>query len=560
MDSQRHFFLIIFALSCLALWFNWNSYEYKKLMTSVSSSANNVGLPTTPSFIDEVQIPQLTPQSSTLPISPAAPTTQTIIPPSTNKASWVKVDTPLYRVWISPQGMNLVKVELKKHLADDGKGDLVMMDSEGTYQYSVRTGLISDLTKPPNHLTTFKFDQQNYQLTDEKELVVSAIAEGDNGIVVTKSWVFYPDRYEITQRQRIENRSINPIQVSPYYLLTHNDHAPAGNNFAFSTFQGPAYYTNDRKYNKVTWSDVNKSPDKFRFSDNNGWVAMVQHYFVSAWILPKAMPREFFVHAENQPNLYSAGLVGQALAIPAGGQGETTANLYVGPQDQKTLSQLSDGLELVVDYGFLTIIAKPVFALMLWIHSVVGNWGWTIVLLTLVIKTVFFPLSAASYKSMAKMRKLTPKMIQLREMYANDKQKQQQELIKLYQTEKVNPLSGCLPIFVQIPVFLALYWVLLGSVEMRSAPWLGWITDLAKPDPYFILPAIMAVSMFIQTKLNPPPPDPLQAKMMTIMPIVFSVFFFFFPSGLVLYWVVNNVISIAQQQYNNKKYGEKTTH
>jgi YidC/Oxa1 family membrane protein insertase len=310
-----------------------------------------------------------------------------------------------------------------------------------------------------------------------------------------------------------------------------------------STFTGAAIYTDQEKFKKVEFKDFgakSKHPDKA----DNGWVALVQHYFFSAW-LPANGEREYFTRQLGN-DLHAAGVIvpfaGAALSVP----------LYAGPQEQDKLEQIAPGLELVVDYGWLTFIAAPMFWVLEWIYKLVGNWGWAIILLTVLIKAIFFPLSAASYKSMAKMRVLTPKLMKLKETYADDRARMNQEMMELYKREKVNPLGGCLPILVQIPVFIALYWVLLGTVEMRGAPWLGWIADLSAKDPYYVLPLIMGVTMFVQTKLNPAPPDPMQAKLMLWMPVIFTGMFLFFPAGLVLYWTVNNALSIAQQWQCNR--------
>ena len=326
-----------------------------------------------------------------------------------------------------------------------------------------------------------------------------------------------------------------------------------------STYTGPAEYTEQDKYQKISFSDIEKGKAKFNALADNGWMAMVQHYFVSAWIPEEKVQREFYAEkldAGSNPTVR----VGIKTIVPVAAPGSTVNNsvsLYAGPQIQSVLDQLAkpaaeggigaQGLPLVVDYGWLTIVAAPIFWCLEFIHNIVGNWGWAIVLLTICIKALFFPLSAASYKSMAKMKAITPRMTALRERCGDDKQKLNMEMMNLYKTEKINPLGGCLPILVQIPVFIALYWALLGAVEMRGAPWVLWIKDLSSQDPYYVLPIIMILTMVIQTKLNPTPPDPIQAKITKYMPFIFGGMFFFFPSGLVLYWVVNNVLSIAQQ-------------
>jgi YidC/Oxa1 family membrane protein insertase len=321
------------------------------------------------------------------------------------------------------------------------------------------------------------------------------------------------------------------------------------------TFTGVAVYTDKEKFQKLTFEDIAKSKTPYPKSSNDGWIAVLQHYFFSAWLPKNGTPREFYTRKLDE-NLYSAGVIVPAGSIAAGAQGMTTVPLYVGPQEQEKLAKIAPGLDLTIDYGWLTVIAVPLFVILAWLEGWVGNWGVAIIILTIIIKALFYPLSAASYRSMAKMRVLAPKLQKLKDQYGQDRQRLQQAMMELYKTEKINPLGGCMPIVVQIPVFIALYWVLLASVELRQAPFMLWINDLAAPDTLFgvwfgmpigLLPILMAATMWIQTMLNPEPPDPVQAKVMKIMPIVFSIFFFFFPAGLVLYWLVNNVLSIAQQ-------------
>jgi YidC/Oxa1 family membrane protein insertase len=328
------------------------------------------------------------------------------------------------------------------------------------------------------------------------------------------------------------------------------------------SFIAPTFYTSENHYHKYEFKKIEK--DAEAHADNpfkpvnqatgskDGWVAISQHFFVSAFVPQDKLPRDIFTKKEGD-NLYSVGVVQPLGTLAPGASVTNNARLYSGPQDTDTLKNVTEGLDLVKDYGWLAIVARPMWAAMAAIHSVVGNWGWTIIAFTVAIKLLFFPLSAASFRSMAKMKTVTPKMTAIRERYKGDPQKMNQAMMELYKTEKINPLGGCLPILVQMPVFIALYWVLNASVEMRGAPWALWITDLTQHDPWAILPILYAISMYITTRLNPQPADPVQAKMMMFMPIAFSVMFFFFPSGLVLYWVVNNLLSIAQQWVITKK-------
>jgi YidC/Oxa1 family membrane protein insertase len=320
------------------------------------------------------------------------------------------------------------------------------------------------------------------------------------------------------------------------------------------TYTGAAVYTEKEKFQKVAFGDMDKGKMPYPKNSNDGWVAMLQHYFLSAWLPKNGTPREFYTR-KLDGGLYAAGVILPAGTIEPGKSTTVAVPLYAGPQEPNKLAKLAPGLELTVEYGWLTILAVPLFWVRSWFHRWVGNWGVAIILLTVVIKLLFYPLSEASYRSMAKMRVLAPKLQKLKDQYANDRQRLQQAMMELYKTEKINPLGGCLPIVVQIPVFIALYWVLLASVELRHAPFALWIVDLSAPDPWYVLPVLMGATMIIQTRLNPEPPDPVQAKVMKIMPIAFSVFFFFFPAGLVLYWLVNNVLSIAQQWNINRVLG-----
>jgi YidC/Oxa1 family membrane protein insertase len=328
----------------------------------------------------------------------------------------------------------------------------------------------------------------------------------------------------------------------------------SGSSF-YSTFTGPAVYTAAKKYHKIDFADIDKNKVDIDKEADNGWVAMVQHYFASAWILPDGIKRELFVRKLEGTSNYAVGMIAPVAAVPAGQAKAIDAKFFVGPEDERMLERVATDLDLVKDYGWLTIIAKPLYRLLSWLHSFIGNWGWSIMALVLTIKIAFYWLQAKGYESMAKMKAINPKVMAMRERYKDDPQKMQQEMMRIYKEEKVNPMGGCFPIMIQIPVFIALYWVLLASVEMRGAPWILWIKDLSTPDPYFILPVVMTLTTLLQTALNPAPPDPVQAKMMWFMPLAFSVMFFFFPAGLVLYWITNNVLSIAQQWLINKRMG-----
>ena len=368
-----------------------------------------------------------------------------------------------------------------------------------------------------------------------------------NGVKLVKTYTFKKGSYSIDMTHQVVNNSAVAINPSVYMRIVRDSGKLEGESRFYGTFTGPAVYNEqEHKIETLTFDKIEKGSVIQIDKSDSGWFAMIQHYFVSGIIPQDKLQRELFAKKLDN-NLVAVGSLVTLNPLAAGATESVSAQIYSGPLVTSILEKVAPRFELTKDYGWTSIVARPVFWLMDAISNILGNWGWTIIVLTLVIKLAFFPLSAASFRSMGKMKLLTPKMTAIRERHKDDPQKMNQAMMELYKTEKVNPLGGCLPILIQTPVFMALYSVVLASVELRHAPWLGWIHDLSTPDPFLLLPVLMAVSMFIQTKLNPAPADPMQAKMMMIMPLVFSVMFFFFPSGLVLYWVVNNVLSIAQQ-------------
>lgn len=528
MDTRRLILVLIFTFSSFMLWENWQKHNQPKPAVETASANQAASGAPTP--------------SAALQGKAAPPTSAAATPAPT--AETFTISTDLLKVTISAQGGDLVSLELLKYKEHDNKDkNFVLFDAK--HHYMAQAGLIGEGL--PTHRTIFKRVAGASELTEgSNELKVRLEAE-QNGVKVAKILTFKRGSYLIDVNWEIANNGDKAIAPHAYFQLQRNDVSPAGETAMVSTFTGPAVYTEADKYQKVEFSAIADNKAKFAKTADNGWLAMVQHYFVAALVPKDKTQREFYMRKLEGGNIFQAGVIVPVAEIAPGAKGETSIGLYAGPQEQSSLKQVANGLDLVVDYGWLTVVAAPIFWALEAIHKLVGNWGWAIVILTIGIKAVFYPLSAASYKSMAKMKVLTPRLMQLKERFGDDKQRLNQEMMKLYQTEKVNPLGGCLPILVQIPVFIALYWVLLGAVEMRDAPWIGWITDLASADPYYILPVIMMVSMFVQTKLNPTPPDPIQAKVMMMMPLIFGVMFFWFPAGLVLYWVVNNVLSIAQQ-------------
>ena len=543
MDNRRLLMLAIFGFSLLMLWDSWQKLHVAPVPLAAVASAPQ-------SAASGVPVPTA---SSSNAVQPVVPTASAL--PDANvavsSAPKITVKTDVVVAEISAQGGDLVSLELLKHKATgDESGHFLLFDSGSKHVYQGQSGLIG--AGLPNHKTTWHLLSGDTQLKDGEDAVRVALeAPIENGGKVVKTYTFHRNDYLIDVDYQLVNGGTNVQQASAYFQTTR-DGKPAEVSSApmmgmgASTFTGPAVYTEKDKYQKVAFTDIDKEKAKYATHANDGWVAMVQHYFVSGWFPKLGVEREFYIRKLSD-NLYSAGVIVPFTTVQPGATGNLGVQLYAGPQEQEKLTRIATGFELVVDYGWLAIIAEPIFWVMGKIHGVIGNWGWSIIVLTVLIKACFFPLSAASYKSMAKMRVVTPKMQKLKEMYGDDRARLNQEMMELYKKEKINPLGGCLPIVVQIPVFISLYWVLLGAVEMRNAPWLGWITDLSVKDPFYVLPLIMGATMLIQTKLNPTPPDPMQAKVMQIMPVVFTAMFLFFPSGLVLYWVVNNMLSIAQQ-------------
>ncbi len=535
MDQRRLILFLIFSFSLVMLWDGWIKQNQPPAAQQQAAAGNTAPV--------DGAVP--TPTLSATPGQPVVPGEQAA---QAAAAPRTVVETDLLRAEVSAQGGDIVRLELKQHKASgEAGGNFVLLDDGTTrHQYAAQSGLIGEGL--PTHKTLFQLPAGELRLKDGENAVELRLqAPEHNGVQVTKVMRFARGSYLIDVAYEIRNGSGQAFAPHAYFQLTRDGNpAEQVEAFGVTTFTGPAFYTDANKFQKVQFADITEGDAKFPKTAADGWVAMVQHYFVGAWLPKEGEQREYFARALGN-NLFSAGVILPVASIAPGAEGTVSTRLYAGPQEQDKLEGIAPGLDLVVDYGWLTVIAAPLFWVLSWFHNLTGNWGWAIILVTVAIKAIFFPLSAASYKSMAKMRVLGPRLQRMKEMYGNDKAKMQQEMMNLYRTEKINPLGGCLPILVQIPVFIALYWVLLGSVEMRHAPWLGWIQDLSAKDPYFILPIIMGVSMLVQMKLNPTPPDPIQAKVMMAMPIIFTFMFLWFPSGLVLYWVVNNCLSIAQQ-------------
>ena len=548
MDNQRLILFILFTFSVFFLMEAWQKEKNPQPVTGTAPKASAPGQTATP-------VP--TPTQS---LNVAPPVPPAAGPPAASgalqKGERVHVQTDVYAAEIDTAGGDLRRLELLAHRDTlDKMKNMLLLQQDPAHTYIAQSGLIGNGL--PNHRTLYTASDRNITLaagTDTVSVRLSALA-GD-GINVAKIYTFRRGSYVIDVGYEVENKSATAVQPDAYFQLVRDGTAPAGDSSMLPTYTGMAVYTDREKFQKVAFADVDKGKTGYPKKSTDGWIAFLQHYFLSAWLPANDASREFYTKRLDG-GLYAAGVILSLGAIEPGASKTFTVPLYAGPQEQDQLAKLAPGLELTVDYGWLTVIAKPLFWFLQWLHHWTGNWGAAIIFLTVTIKALFYPLSATSYRSMARMRVLGPRMQKLKEQYGDDRQRMNQAMMELYKTEKINPLGGCLPIVVQIPVFIALYWVLLASVELRHAPFMLGIDDLSMspigdgfvlaPFIYFVLPVLMGATMIFQTYLNPAPPDPVQAKIMKIMPIAFSIMFFWFPVGLVLYWLINNILSIAQQ-------------
>ncbi|MGA7950895.1 MAG: membrane protein insertase YidC, partial [Thiobacillaceae bacterium] len=470
-----------------------------------------------------------------------------------SKGSRAIVKTDLFTAEIDANGGDLRSLILDRyHEVEDKNLPLKLLEDDPAHPYIVQSGMLG---QGPNHKSVYQLAPGTYELKAGQDKVSVPLTYSDpaRGLTVTRTYTFHRDSYKIELTTRVVNAGTQPVSLDAYYQLVRNGDKPQGEGRFLNTFTGPAIFTDEQKFQKLQFKKITDGSAEYQKDASSGWVGMIQHHFVSAWLPPPGIKREFYAKDLGN-NLFSAGVILFNGSLPPGQEKTTSVSLYAGPQLQRQLEEAAPGLDLTRDYGWLTPLSAPIFWALSKIEKLVGNWGWAIIILTFLIKLALYPLSATSYKSMAQMRKLTPRLQKLKEMYGDDRQKLHQAMADLYKKEKINPLGGCLPIVLQIPVFIALYYCLIAAVEMRGAPWIGWIHDLSAPDPLYILPVVMALTSILQVKLNPTPPDPMQAKMMMIMPVVFSVMFLFFPAGLVLYWVTSNALSIAQQWAINKQF------
>ena len=480
----------------------------------------------------------------------------------------VVVTTDLFKITFDANGASVARAELlKERQTPDWKtrglpglilgeeeqqdaGNVVLFDTSAQHVYKAETGLVGG--NFPNHRTAFRLVSDTLDMKEGQDTLNVSFAASQGNVELIKTYVFHRGHYGIDVKHEVRNKGNVAISPSVYMQLTRDDGKVASDSAFYNTFTGPAAYTEAEKFQKIDFDSIADNDTDLPSQSNEGWIAMLQHYFLTAWVPQQDINRELYTRQLDK-HLYAIGSIVTVGEVAPGAEKVVDSTLYVGPQDQRRLEYIAPNLDLVVDYGWLTFLAKPIYWLLAFLQGLVGNWGWAIVLLTVLVKAILYPISAAGYKSMARMRDVAPRMKAIQEKYGNDKQALNQAMMELYRREKINPAGGCFPILLQIPVFLALYWVLLATVELRGASWLLWVNDLASPDPYLILPLLMVATMIIQMKISPRPTDPTQAKVMMIMPVVFGVMFFFFASGLVLYWLTNNVLSIWQQWYVNKQ-------
>jgi YidC/Oxa1 family membrane protein insertase len=556
-DMRRTLLWVVFTMSLVLLWDAWNKHTGQPSIFGAPAPKPVASAPPAPAT-GQPPAPAVVPSAQ-----PAAPAGTAAAPAAVPNApivatEQVSITTDVVKATFDTVGGSLVRLELLKHTdQNDTSRNVLLFDQSPKRLYLAQTGLITSQAgvQLPNHLTAMKV------LTSERTLAAGAAqielkleSPAIEGRRLVKTYTFKRGDYVVGVKHEVFNEGSAPVSPQLYLQLARDGNPPEGESAFYFTFTGPAVYTEASKFTKVDFKDIEKGKSSHDKAADNGWVAMVQHYFASAWLLPEKVQREFRT-AKVADNHFSIAMVVPLGEVAPGASKAFESRLFAGPQEEHKLAALAPGLELVKDYGWFTVLAKPLFWLLDQLYDLLGNWGWAIVALVFLLKAAFYWLNASAYKSMAKMKAINPRVMEMRERLKDKPQQMQQEMMRMYREEKVNPLGGCLPIVAQMPFFIALYWVLLSSVEMRQAPWIGWITDLAVKDPWFILPLLMTASSLLQTWLNPTPPDPLQAKLMWIMPLAFSFMFFFFPAGLVLYWLTNNILSIAQQWFINKRLG-----
>ncbi len=555
-DIRRTILWVIFGFSMVLLWDQWQVYNGHRatFFPGANKAVSTAGAPAAPSSVPGI----VTNPAAAVAGVPGAAAPVAVAEAPVAPRERLVVTTDVLKLTFDSQGGSLLQTEFLRHvdMADKSK-NVVLLDDNKDRSYTAQTGLIGSVVGAalPTHKTIMSVAPGERALKDgDKELVVRFESPEVGGVKLVKTFTLTRGAYAIAVKHEVVNVGATPVSPQLYLQLVRDGNKPLGESSFYSTFTGPAVYTEAKKYQKVEFKDIDNNKVDIEKSAVNGYVAMVQHYFASAWLLGDGIKRDLFMRKVDT-NLYAVGMITPLDTIAPGASKTVEAKFFAGPQEEKMMESLAPGLELVKDYGWLTILAKPLYWLLDKIQSFMANWGWSIMALVLLLKAAFYWLNAKAYASMAKMKAINPKVTEMRERLKDNPQQMQQEMMRIYREEKVNPMGGCFPIMIQIPVFIALYWVLLSSVEMRNAPWVMWIHDLSSPDPFYILPVVMTLTTVLQTALNPAPPDPMQAKMMWFMPLAFSVMFFFFPAGLVLYWITNNVLSIAQQWIINTRMG-----
>jgi YidC/Oxa1 family membrane protein insertase len=561
-DIRRTVLWVIFGFSMVLLWDKWQIHNGNKptFFPGPPGEVSSAAAGNAKAAASDASVPGAGALAAAPAAVSAAPALDANAPA---RGERIVVKTDVLMLEFDTLGGTLAGSEFLNYGESGDKTKHVrLLDDSKNRMYLAQSGVVAGAVPGnfPTHKTPMAFSGATELKDGQDTLQLTFSSPAIGGISLVKTYTLRRGSYAIAVSHALSNQSDSPIAPQLYLQLLRDGNKPAGESSFYSTFTGPAVYTETKKYQKVEFAAIKKKSGDYEKQASDGYIAMVQHYFASAWILPNGISRSISMDALDMPGTladccYRAVMVAPVEAIAPGTSRTVDATLFVGPQEEKMLEAITPGLELLKDYGWLTILAKPLYWLLDRLHSVIQNWGWSIVALVLLLKIAFYWLNAKAYASMAKMKAVNPKIMEMRERLKDNPQQMQQEMMRIYREEKVNPMGGCFPIMVQIPVFIALYWVLLSTVEMRSAPWMGWIHDLSAPDPYFILPVVMTLTTLLQTALNPAPPDPMQAKMMWIMPLVFSVMFFFFPSGLVVYWITNNILSIAQQWIINTRMG-----
>jgi len=561
-DMRRTLLWGVFLISLFLLYDGWNKHTGRPSIFAPPPVQRTAEVASAP-VAEGVPTPGVPAPATTAGVPTTAPVEGAATTPASSER--VTITTDVIKATLDTRGGDVVKVELlTQRDQNDPTKNAVVFDQSAQRLYKAQSGLVPVSGGAlPNHLTPMTLLPGERALKEGAGVLEVKLESAEvGGAKLVKTYTFRRGDHVIGVRHEIVNTGSVPLNPQLYLQLRRDGNPPAGESSLYFTFTGPAVYTDASKFQKVEFKDIEKRAEGERpdhdTSADNGWVAMVQHYFASAWLLgasgDEKRPRDFYTK-KVATNEYTVGMLVPVGTVEPGATKAIDTRLFAGPQEETKLEAIAPGLELVKDYGWFTILSKPLFWLLTQLHKLIGNWGWAIVALVVLLKAAFYWLNASAYKSMARMKAINPKVMELRERLKDKPQQMQQEMMRIYREEKVNPLGGCLPIFVQMPFFIALYWVLLSSVEMRHAPWVGWITDLSAIDPYYILPLLMTASSMLQVWLNPKPPDPVQAKMMWMMPLMFSVMFFFFPAGLVLYWLTNNILSIAQQYFINKRLG-----